>query len=101
MINNRSAPLPSLTYPNRAEETQSFQFDYKYATPSEIQGLTKSQLIKLEMELHNLRLAYVAHGMNDEAKVNPTTTISKEIERVETLISNVENYFGSVLSWTE
>lgn len=79
------------------EEERTFEPDYKYADPSEIIAVTKSQLAKLEVDLHALRMALVANGENPDALVGPNRTLGSEISRVSGAIKTLESYFSSVL----
>ena len=108
MLNSQSSslpPLPSLSEVPTVPEEQTLPFnplDQRYVATKVIKALTVEQLSKLELEQHNLRLAYVAHGYNADIKFDQSnSTIGTEIERIGNAIHNIEKVFGSVLDWQE
>jgi hypothetical protein len=79
------------------DEVRTFEPDYKYASPEDIKNVTVGQLAKLEVDLHSLRMAFVANGENPNTLVAQNRTIGDEISKVESALAQLENYFASVL----
>ena len=79
------------------EEPQGFVPDYKYTAPDNIKAVTVNQLAKLENDLHALRIVCIANGGNLNTRVSEHRTIGEEIAAVKAAISNLEDYFASVL----
>jgi hypothetical protein len=80
------------------DAVERFVPDYKYATKADIRSLTASQLAKLEADLHNLRIMFVANGKNPDVRLNDHTTLADEMNKVLRLIHLLEEYFAEVLS---
>lgn len=90
--------MPSNNEAPEADEPNAPAFipDYKYATDEQIQEVTRNHLAKLEVELHTLRMAFVANGENPNLQVAPGRTIVDEMNRTKSAISTLENHFQAI-----
>lgn len=80
-----------------SDEPERFDPDYKYASEDDIRAVTRSHLSKLEVELHTLRMAYIANGRNPNVMIRPNRKIGDEIRGVQHSIDQLEEYFSRVL----
>ena len=73
--------------------------DQRYADPRAVKNVTLDQLAKIELEIHNLRIAYVVHGFDEAVKVGSQGgTIGTEMARLAQAIVNIEAVFDDVLT---
>ena len=78
-------------------EVATFDPDYKYASFEDIKAITVNQLAKLEVDLHALRMAFIANGENPHALVGPGRPIGEEMSKITNAILLLESYFNTVL----
>ena len=90
-INSTKAGIPQASAP-------VFASDYKYADESDIKAVTEDQLAKLEVELHTMRMMFVANGENPDVMISAGRKIGEEMQKVETVIANLEAYFAAILT---
>ncbi len=86
--------------PSRGSQVERVAFapDYKYAEEAEIRKVTTDHLSKLEIELHTLRMVYVANGGNPDLLIGPNRKLGEEITKIEATIRELEEYFHAVLN---
>ena len=80
------------------ESVEVFEPDYRYASRDDIRAVTLNQLAKLEVDLHTLRLIFVANGSNPASLIAADKPIGPEIEKVGAAIVRLEKYFSTVLN---
>lgn len=74
--------------------------DYRYATLGQIVDTTRNHLAKLELELHMLRMLFVASGENPNVTIGNNRRVVDEMDKLKKTISVLETYFVAVLSST-
>lgn len=80
------------------EDVERFDYDYKYVSREEVKNITVSQLAKLEADLHNLRMMFVANGRNPDLQINEARTVVEEMKTIAKVIEELEGYFAEVLT---
>ena len=95
--------IPDLTpkIEDLPKHTRKFEPDYKYVTKDVLKNITVNQLAKIEAELHNLRLIYVANGENPNMVLANGRSIIAEINSTIELLNNLSEYFEAILDDSE
>ncbi len=78
-------------------KAKGFVTDYRFATPDDIRNLTINHLAKLEAELHTLRMAFVANGMNPNLVIGQGRKLGAEMQKIEQSLVELSEYFRPVL----
>lgn len=94
----RSQSQKHLSIVNEKDTPVTFNpLDQKFLNPAIIREETLKTLAGIELQIHRLRMIFVANGEKEDTVVEDGKNVVEEISRLEKVIDDIQKKFADVL----